>query len=148
MNEYEQYEQECELIRAENRELLDGFVSWLAAAGLSSATIERHKSNIDFYVNEFLLYESTVHASEGVDEVGAFLGHWFIRKALWASGSSIKANATSLKKFYTFMCERGAVSREAVQALKARVKEELSEWVATVERYDDPAVEPKDVWQY
>ena len=31
-----------------------------------------------------------------------FLGFWFIRKAMWASQSSIKGNATSLKKLYTF----------------------------------------------
>jgi len=37
---------------------------------------------------------------------------WFIRKAMWASQSSIKGNATSLKKFYTFMHKKGLVDKK------------------------------------
>jgi hypothetical protein len=36
-----------------------------------------------------------------------FLGYWFIKKAMWAKQSAIKSNAASLKKFYTFMHEKG-----------------------------------------
>ncbi len=148
MSEYDQYEQECSAIRAENQQLLSEFVSWLTAAGLSSTTVDRHRSNVEFYINKFLLYEDATRPPAGVEEISMFLGYWFIRKALWASESSIKSNSTSLKKFYTFMCERGAVSDEALQNLKARIKEDLPEWIATVKRYDDPTIEPEGVWQF
>jgi len=148
MSEYENYERECNSIREENEALLGDFESWILSQGLSRATVKKHCENVDFYINEFLLYESPKHASEGVDEVGMFLGYWFIRKAMWASESSIKSNAASLKKFYDFMMKRGEVEPEAVKDLKERIKEDLPEWVATIRRYDDPSVEPEDVWQW
>jgi site-specific recombinase XerD len=148
MDEYEQYEQECNLVRIKNQKLLNEFESWLADTKLSKKTIDNHYSNINFYINEFLLYESIITAAEGIDRIDEFLGYWFIRKALWASESSIRSNATSFKKFYTFMYERGAVSFEALQMLKAEIKENLPEWIATVQRYDDPDIAPKDVWGF
>ena len=107
-------------------------------------TIKNHVSNIDFYLNEFLLYEEATEAKDGAGDVGMFLGYWFIRKAMWASQSSIRSNATSLKKFYTFMYEKGLIKKEELTDLKQRIKEEMPEWLATLDRYDDPSVE--DVW--
>jgi hypothetical protein len=146
MSEYEEYERECNSIRERNHSLLADFETWMLSKGLSEATAKKHRENIDFYVNEFLLYESPKHASEGVDDVGIFLGYWFIRKAMWASEANIKSNATSLKKFYDFMMERGEVDSEAIKDMKERIKEDLPEWVATIRRYDDPSVDPEDVW--
>lgn len=146
MSTYEEDEQQCDLIREENQILLDAFVSWLLAKGLAQSTAKKYRGDIDFYINEFLLYETPTPPSEGVDEVGMFLGYWFIRKAMWASATSIKSNARSLKKFYEFMLERGEVSPEAVTAMQQRIKEDLPEWLATVKRYNDPAVDVEDVW--
>jgi len=148
MSQYEEYERECNSIREENHALLGGFETWMLSKGLSKATAKKHRENIDFYINEFLLYESPKHASEGVNDVGMFLGYWFIRKAMWASEGNIKSNATSLKKFYDLMMERGEVDPKAVKDMKERIKEDLPEWVATIRRYDDPLVDPEDVWQW
>jgi len=107
-------------------------------------TIDSHLSNIDFYVNEYLLYEDAAEAKDGIGAIGMFLGYWFIKKAMWASQSSIKANATSLNKFYAFMYEKGLIDKEDLVDLKDTIKEGMPEWLATLERYDDPSVE--DVW--
>ncbi len=145
--DYEQYEIECEKIRAANSKLLTDFADWLRAAGLADRTIARHVDNIDFYLNEFLLYEEAIDAPDGISEVNMFLGYWFIRKAMWASEGSIKSNATSLKKFYTWLAERGLVSKPDLVDLKATIKEEMPEWLATVRRYDDPDINDMDeVW--
>jgi hypothetical protein len=74
---------------------------WLKSSGLTENTINNHLSNIDFFVNEYLLYEDATEAKDGVGFVGMFLGYWFIRKAMWSSQRSIKRNATSLKRFFT-----------------------------------------------
>ena len=148
MSEYEECERKCSSIREENTTLLDNFESWIRSKGLTEATAKKHRENIDFYINEFLLYESPKHASEGVDEVGMFLGYWFIRKAMWANEASVKANATSLKKFYDFMVGRREVDPEAVKDMKERIQEDLPEWVATMKRYDDPSIDSEDVWQW
>jgi hypothetical protein len=103
MNEFEQYEADCQRIRTTNKQLLIEFENWLKSAGLSDKTIRNHILNVDLYINDYLLYETPVsEAQEGVDsgEINMFLGYWFIKKAMWASKSSIKANAASLKKFY------------------------------------------------
>ena len=66
---------------------------------------------------------------------------------MWSNQAQIKSNAASLKKFYTFMNEQGLVSDEDLDAMKAEIKEEMPEWLATMERYDDPNIDDMDeVW--
>ena len=144
MDDYEKYEEDCKKIRKDNESLLNEFEVWLKSSGLSKKTINNHVSNIDFYINEYLLYEDATEAKDGVHAVGMFLGYWFIKKAMWASQSSIKGNATSLKKFYTFLQEKGLIDKEDLTDLKQTIKEDMPEWLATLDRYDDPSVE--DVW--
>lgn len=144
MDDYEKYEEDCKTIRKANERLLNDFEAWLKASGLSGKTINNHVSNIDFYINEFLLYEDAIEAKDGVGAVDTFLGYWFIKKAMWASQSSIRSNATSLKKFYTFIHEKGLIDKEDLSDLKETIKEEMPEWLATLGRYDDPSID--DVW--
>ena len=80
MDDYERYEAECKMIRKTNERLLSEFEVWLKSSGLSKNTIEKHLSNIDFYVSEYLLYEDATEAKDGVNAVGMFLGYWFIKK--------------------------------------------------------------------
>jgi hypothetical protein len=42
------------------------------------------------------------------------------------------------------MYEKGLIDKEDLVDLKDTIKEEMPEWLATLERYDDPSVE--DVW--
>ena len=147
MDDYEKYEADCKKIRRANQKILTDFESWLKSSGLSEKTINNHLSNIDFYINEYLLYEDAVEPKDGVDSVSDFLGYWFIKKAMWASKSSIKANASSLKKFYIFLLEKGLIEPDDLNALKQTIKERMTEWLETIERYDDPSIEDmEDVW--
>jgi hypothetical protein len=98
-------------------------------------------------MNEYLLYEDATEAKDGMDSVSMFLGYWFIKKAMWASQSSIKSNAASLKKFYAFLADKGVVDKEDLDELKQTIKEEMPEWLATLRRYDDLSIEDmEDVW--
>ncbi|MBM9520963.1 phage integrase SAM-like domain-containing protein [Desulforhopalus vacuolatus] len=144
MDDYEKYEKKCKKIREANEHLLNDFEDWLKSTGLSEKTIKNHLSNIDFYVNEYLLYEDVTEAKDGTCAIDMFLGYWFIRKAMWASQSSIKGNATSLKKFYTFMCEKGLIDKKDLTNLKQTIKEKMPEWLENLGRYDDLSIE--DVW--
>lgn len=140
MDDYTKYEQECKEIREENTHLLTDFSDWLRQSKLTTKTIQRHVDNIDFYINEFLLYEDALKAKDGVLEIGAFLGYWFIRKAMWSSVPQIKSYAASLKKFYTFMYQQGQIDHNDLDELKTIIKEEMPEWIATMKRYDNPAI--------
>ncbi len=147
MKDYDKWEAECKTIRVANGELLEGFETWLTAAGLKDATIERHVSNAAFYINDFLLYSEAVPAREGASEIAEFLGYWFIRKAMWANQAQIKSNAASLKKFYTFLYEKGLVEKAELADMKATIKEWMPEWLTTMRRYDDPSVtDMEEVW--
>jgi site-specific recombinase XerD len=144
MDDYEKYEKDCKKISKANEDLLDEFEAWLKSSGLSQKTIKNHFQNVEFYLNDYLLYEDAIEAKDGAGDVGMFLGYWFIKKAMWASKSSIKSNATSLKKFYTFMHEKGLIEKEELTELKQEIKEDMPEWLETLDRYDDPSVE--EVW--
>jgi len=147
MDSYEQYDKECERIRRENEKILTDFEKWLSDKKLSKKTINKHRLNADFYINNFLLYDDAIEASNGSSAIGVFLGYWFIRKAMWASKTGIKENAASLKKFYQFMFERGKISNQAFEDLKVTIKEDMPDWLATMDRYDDPDIEgPEEVW--
>ena len=144
---YEKYERACQSIKKENDKLLDDFDQWLAEKGLSEKTIRRHLDNIGFYINSFLLSDDAIPAKQGASDVSMFLGYWFIRKAMWASPTSIRENAASLKKFYGFMHDRGHIDAEELQDLKQTIKDGMPGWIATVDRYDDPNItDMGEVW--
>jgi hypothetical protein len=94
MDEYEIYESECKKIRKENRKLLSGFSQYLASKKLSKKTIDKHVSNIEFYVNEFLLYEEPLKANDGVNRLDDFLGYWGLLGGLLGTFSTFKLYIT------------------------------------------------------
>ncbi len=144
MDDYEKYEEDCKEIRESNARLLKEFGSWLILSGLSEKTIKNHISNIDFYINEYLLYEEAIEVVNGVNKVSMFLGYWFIKKVMWASKASIKSNAASLKKFYTFVNEKGLIDKEDLNDLMKMIKEEMPEWLEELDHYDNSSIE--DAW--
>ncbi len=147
MDTYEEYERKCQKIRKKNELLLDEFAKWLGEKGLAKKTIDKHLYNVDFYINDFLLYEEANEAKTGYTDVGFFLGFWFIKKAMWSSKAAIKENAASLKKFYSFMFEKGEIDEEALDFLMNEIKTEMPAWLATMDRYDDPSIEdPEEIW--
>jgi site-specific recombinase XerD len=147
MDPYKQYEIDSQKIRKRNAILLKDFANYLGEKSLSAKTIKKHCSNTEFYINEFLLHEEVIEAADGAEDIGDFLGYWFIRKAMWASPTAIKENASSLKKFYQFMLENGKIAKESLDALNQIIKEGMPEWIATMERYDDPDIEDSDeIW--
>lgn len=146
MNEYDEYEAECEKIREENQIILNGFRKHLESKKASKKTIDKHTSNIDFYINEFLLYEEPLRPATGVNSLNYFLGDWFIRKAMWASVTSIKEYIASLKKFYTYMCENGDIEIDDLLDMKEEIKECKGEWLEALQKYDDPSTSIEDIW--
>jgi intergrase/recombinase len=137
LDDYEKYELDCERIRKENGEILLQFKGWLQDSQLSEKTIRNHVLNIDFYVNEFLLYRDAIEAKDGANKISYFLGDWFARKALWSSVYQINGYCTSFKKFYTFMHENGHIDLDTLEEMKEVIKEEKADWIDAMERYDD-----------
>lgn len=137
--EIEDYEVECEKIRDANEELLELFEKDLA--GLSEKTIRRHIGNVDFYINEYLLYDDVRTFEEGVTMIDDFLGYFFIRKCMWSTPASIRSTATSIKKFYKCMMDHEKISKEDYEYLCNEIKFGMPDWQADCEQYNDPSAE-------
>ncbi|MDA1278341.1 MAG: recombinase [Verrucomicrobia bacterium] len=140
-DDYEEYEKACGQIRKENGLLLDDFVRMLRSQRLALSTIKTHRGNVDFFINEFLLYERPQRPADGIDEISEFLGDWFIRKAMWSTPRHIKANATSLYRFYAFLASSGKVTLAEMAELKKTIVMHLPEWQARCERYNDVEID-------
>ena len=148
MSEYDIYEKESEQIREQNSVLIEKFSKWMKDKNLTDKTIDKHSGNINFYINDYLLYSDACPASQGTCAIGMFLGDWFIRKAMWANVASIKSNATSIKKFYEFMLSINEIDNQMFKELKDDIKCNLTKWIDTIRKYDDESVDLDDVWDY
>lgn len=147
MNDYGQWEKDCAVIRRQNEEILSDFAEWLKESRLKEASIKKHCENVDFYINEYLLYYGVITAKDGVLEIGDYFGDWFIRKALWSSSNSIKQNVVSIKKFYQFMTDKNEISLDDYLKMENIIKEEMSNWLIIMKRYADLDIEDLDeVW--
>ena len=135
-NDYQEYEKECAAIREINELHLSGFRIWLQNNGLTEKTIDRHVSNVDFYINDFLCYYDACDVRHGCYSTGHFLGSWFIRKAP-SSCSGIKSNAASFKKFYEYMLAVNVIEQKDYDALCRDIKNGLPEWLDEMKRYEN-----------
>ena len=106
-------------------------------SGISLKTVEIHVSNVDFYINEFLLAYEPVGAHEGAIQVDNFFNDWFIRKAMWANKTNIKSTAGSLKKFYKFMLQKSLIEDLDYEYLTYIIKNDMSVWLEKMDKYDN-----------
>lgn len=135
---YEDYEKACDSIRHENAALLGIFENYLADKGLSQKTISRHVGNVDFYINDYLLYDDVRTIEDGVSRVDDFLGYFFIRKCMWSTPGTIKSTAASIKKFYKCMADKDKISKDDYDYLCRVIKDNMSEWQSDCAQYNDP----------
>ena len=144
--DYEEFEEKCNIIRQYNIKLLEDFDAWLKVKRLTDHTIKEHMDNIDLFINRYLLYEDAYQAKDGVFKVDDFLGYWFIKKTMWSSVNQIKGNAASLKKFYTFMFEKGEIEQDDLDDLREIIKEEMPNWVIAMRQYENSMSSEMDDW--
>src|SRR5690554_687473 len=98
---YDEYELASEKIKNTNKEYLQVFYEDLLKFGLKEATVNRHYSNVEFYINVYLLREDAITMDHGTNEsyLNDFFEYFFIRKCMWSTPGTIKSTAASLKKF-------------------------------------------------
>ncbi len=141
MLDYEEWEKKSNQQREENKKLLNGFSNWLFTKGLSGKTIKNHVTNIEFYINEYLLYRDIKTPAIGIIYIDEFLGYWFIRKAMWASKTSINDFCAGFKKFYKYMLEQELLDEDYYYEMIEDIKENKGEWQAALQRFDDLSID-------
>jgi len=108
---------------------------------LSEKTASTHTYNVAFFGNDFVLNYEDETLDQAIPFIDEFLGSWFIRKCMWSTPTAIKANITSLKKFYTWMAENKHISPEDLAEFTVTVKKEKEEWLDRCTKYNDPSGE-------
>ena len=136
MTDYEQYEKECEEIRAENAKLLDVFKADLEAKNLSAKTMQRHIDNVDLYINDFLLREDAEHMDSGLGRLDTFF-YFFIHKCMWSTPGNVKTTAASIKKFYQSMMNHGKIDKDEYADFCEELKEGIPMWQAECADFND-----------
>ena len=136
--DYEQYTKTCQTIQKTNNRLLQLFEEDLVKSGLKEKTINRHLSNVDFFLNEFLIRAGALPMEEGISMLDEYLGNFFIRKCMWSTPTNIKTNAASIKKFYKCMLEHGKIEKEDYEILSSCIKDSMESWQYDCAIYNDP----------
>ena len=136
--DYNTYLKKCADIKELNNSLLELFSDDLKKAGLADKTIKRHLSNVDFYINEYLLRTDALSMESGVTMIDDFLGNFFIRKCMWSTPENIKTTATSIKKFYKSMLDHGKIAKQDYELLCAIIKDSMDTWQEDCAVYNDP----------
>ena len=85
---FEEYDRACEEVRKENAEYLKLFEADLTEKGLSPKTIRNHISNVDLFINEFLLREDAQSIETGIDNLDPFF-YFYIHKCMWSTPASV-----------------------------------------------------------
>ena len=129
MSDFEDFEKKAAQQREKNSKLIEEFEEYLKEKGLSGKTVEKHGSNIAFFVDVFLIYEDVLTPAEGIEEIGIFLSSWFPRKALWASPAHVKDYCAGFKKFYKFLLEKGVIEEEEYRDMLEKIKEDKDDWL-------------------
>lgn len=136
--DFEEYEEKCKLIKQENESLLEMFEKDLE--GLNQKTINRHLTNVDFYINTYLLREDAYDFTHGIWDIDDYLGYFFIRKCMWLTPGNIKST-TSIKKFYQCMLKQEMIQKADYEYLCETIKDNMWKWQSDCEMYNDPDAE-------
>ena len=136
--DYDEYDRLCDVRRGEFEQFLGEFEADLVAAGLKDATIDKHYSNLDFYLNSYLLRIAPLDVRAGCYKIGDFLGNFFIRKCMWSTPETIKSNCASFKKFYKSMLDHGRISPDDYDFVCFIIKEDKQEWCDLCAEFNDP----------
>ena len=89
------------------------------------------------YINEYLNYYDVIKVEDGIEEVDDFLEGWFIEKCLFATKTSLKETAASLKKFYQYMSEYNYVKKEDYKQLCSVIKDNMDIYLEQLEAFDN-----------
>ena len=136
MVSYEEYELECRKQIERNEKFLEMFERNLVSAGLSQATIRKHLSNVDFYINTYLLREEPLGMERGCFKIDTFFGYFFIHKCMWSTPGNIKTTAASIKKYYKCMLENKCIEKADYGFLCSEIRGHMEEWQEDCARFN------------
>ena len=78
----EDYDKKVEENKKRNEKFINEFGEWLNSKNLVKKTIKKHIGNIDFYINDYLVYYEIIKMEEGMNEVYSFF-KWLVYRKMY-----------------------------------------------------------------
>lgn len=120
-----------------NQKFLNEFTKWLEKQDLVKKTINKHVSNVNLYINSYLIWHDIIKMEDGVYEIDYFFRYWYVEKRMFSTANSLKEMFGSLKKFYKCMNELNYISDENYKQVCDIIKENKDEYIDYMEEYND-----------
>lgn len=120
---------ELEAKRKENENYLKLFENQMKKDGLAPRIIKKHLSNVEFYINDYLLFSSIINIEDGMSEMRDFFYYWFFAKALQSKCESVYAHIDSVTLFYKLMVDQGLANREDYEKMLCNITKYKAEWI-------------------
>lgn len=119
----------------EQSALLKDFQNSLMAQGVLEKKLEQHIKNVELYFS--FLSKKGLSPKDGVAQLDAYFGDWFIRNAPTASETQIVLSIASLRKFYATMQEQGLVSEKELQQMERTINSHKEDWKEAMDAYSE-----------
>ena len=128
-----------EKLQKENKKYYQVFHKDLVDSGLKDKTIDKHMSNVEFYLDEFAAGHLELNMIEATDAfcLDDFFGYFFIRKCMWSTPATIKETIAGLKKFYKSMLKNGYIEKELYETFIETIKNSREQWIEECRRYNN-----------
>lgn len=100
--------------------IFDQFYEHLKNKGLNEKTAGRRTENAAFFIMNYLfVYDDITNILEVSEEtIRKFLGNWYMRKFWNPSIKGIKSYLRAISDFYTFLSEKGFISKGQLGEIK------------------------------
>ena len=120
-NSEEEYEKQWR----RSKIIFDHFYKYLKNKGLKESTASKRTEMVAFFIMNYLfVYDDAMSVLEvSGDTIRTFLGNWYIRKFMNPSMPSIKSYLKSISDFFTFLNEKGFISKGELSEIKEACKD-------------------------
>lgn len=127
---------DSKLIERRNKNLINEFEKWLKFLMLSEETIERHKLNVDIFINKFLNEDNNLPVEKGCSMISTYFEDWFLKNVPWMTGKLAKESIVSIKKFYKFLGVN-KIEVTGYEDFLTTIKNNKSIWIKKADEYDE-----------
>ena len=105
--------------------VFDHFYDYLREKGLKENLAGRRTEMVAYFVMNYLfVYDDVENILEVSDEtIRRFLGNWYIRKSMNPKLTEIKSFLKAISDFFTYLKERGFISKVHLQEIKEVCKD-------------------------
>ena len=127
---FKKRKEKVRLNRVSNFYTLQTFESYLREQNISDTEIQNHLSNIDLFINDYLLRYEVLASHNGIHTAGEYLTEWLPESFYEVSKEDIESYTESFKKFFTHEVNGGYLEQDDMIELYQILNDEIIPWLA------------------